>query len=667
MNIKAHLRLVVALLVFCVLVGAGWVQAQPANDNYANRQVIPGLPFADVEPAIGLATVEVTDPPIFCRRFGIDPGGNTVWYSYATGPIDQYVDFTTVNSDYDTIVAFYTGGPGAFKLVSGGCDDNGAGASRARVTGLRLRANTTYSIVVAQATPNATAATLRIFFDVAPVYHVTKTADTADGVCDADCSLREAISASNTNPGAVVVPAGTYALTRAGVEDNNVSGDLDLRAGMSIYGAGATSTVVDAGDLDRVMDIDPGNTSRVSVQLNRLTLTNGNTTGAGGGLRLLNADCFLTLEDASITNNVAGTTGGGLSLDAISLLLRLTLSGNQAGTHGGGAFFGGTETAVELRDSTVNNNVSLRASGGGGGGIFTQARLRMDQVTISGNSANSDGGGVLLTVRSVVMRNVTIADNVADADNNDASSGGGFYQASGSADIANSVIANNRALGGVPSDLNDCSRVPNALVSAYNHVRRPNNCFFEGPGDTNLDDPLLAPLASNGGPTATHAVLPGSLLIDAGNPTGCVDDNGLALVYDQRGPGSPRTIDGNGNTVAVCDKGAYEFDPAGPQPPNAPSNLTAILVRNTVATLQWNDNSNNEAAFRIERAAAMGGPWATVGTAPDNVTAFTDNTLVPLTTYYYRVFAQNAQGSSAPSNIAMIQTTPVELQSFTVE
>src|SRR6266511_211883 len=66
-------------------------------------------------------------------------------------------------------------------------------------------------------------------------FEVTKTADTNDGACDGDCSLREAISAANAAPGAdtITVPAGTYLLTllnSGGInEDLNATGDLDVR------------------------------------------------------------------------------------------------------------------------------------------------------------------------------------------------------------------------------------------------------------------------------------------------------------------------------------------------------------------------------------------------------------------------------------------------------
>ena len=76
-----------------------------------------------------------------------------------------------------------------------------------------------------------------------------------------------------------------------------------------------------------------------------------------------------------------------------------------------------------------------------------------------------------------------------------------------------------------------------------------------GPGDQINTDPLLGPLHNNGGPTVTHALLPGSRAIDAGDPSFTPPPD-----YDQRGAGFPRVVNGR------IDIGAFEVQPAGPCP-----------------------------------------------------------------------------------------------------
>jgi FtsP/CotA-like multicopper oxidase with cupredoxin domain len=86
-------------------------------------------------------------------------------------------------------------------------------------------------------------------------------------------------------------------------------------------------------------------------------------------------------------------------------------------------------------------------------------------------------------------------------------------------------------------------------------------------------------------------------------------------------------------------------------PPNAPSNLRTTFVSRFAIRLAWNDNSNNENGFIIQRAAdsAFTTELATF-TVAANVRSFTDNTVEPHTRYYYRVIAYNQAGNSTPSN-----------------
>ena len=166
--------------------------------------------------------------------------------------------------------------------------------------------------------------------------------------------------------------------------------------------------------------------------------------------------------------------------------------------------------------------------------------------TISGNSAGGSGAAGLLTGR-LILRNATITDNSAHA------GGGAFLESGGTSSVRNTIIAGNFVdLDGLGVDL------AGAFISAG------HNLIGDGTGATGFTngrsgdqvgtadspiDPLLAPLANNGGPTETHTLLAGSSAIDRG-------DNVGAPATDQRGIARPR--DGDGNGSLIVDIGAFE-------------------------------------------------------------------------------------------------------------
>jgi uncharacterized repeat protein (TIGR01451 family) len=109
--------------------------------------------------------------------------------------------------------------------------------------------------------------------------------------------------------------------------------------------------------------------------------------------------------------------------------------------------------------------------------------------------------------------------------------------------LKNTIVAHNPSGG-------NCA---GTVRSAGFNVSGDGSCGFGAAGDLPPDtDPRLGPLASNGGPTQTHALLPGSPAIDRGTNDGCP-------AKDQCGVSRPR--DGDGNGSVVCDIGAYEVEP----------------------------------------------------------------------------------------------------------
>jgi hypothetical protein len=272
------------------------------------------------------------------------------------------------------------------------------------------------------------------------------------------------------------------------------------------------------------------NAGRLNIQS---SIISGNT---GRGITNSGA---LTVENSVISNNTAVFWGGGLYDTGTTTIIRSSISGNVAGSSGGGVynFYGN----VTIENSTVSNNTATL----GGGASNSAGGLRIINSTISGNRANRAGG-------------VSNSEYCY------------FYCTPGTLTLQNSLIAGNEA-SIAPEIENAIATHPRSLqlysiVNANNFNLFGSNGnagvtgFAPGPRDivpsASLGN-ILGPLTNNGGPTQTHALIPGSPAVDAGDPAGCRNSQGAVLATDQRG--FTRHVDGNHDAVARCDIGAVEF------------------------------------------------------------------------------------------------------------
>jgi hypothetical protein len=203
-----------------------------------------------------------------------------------------------------------------------------------------------------------------------------------------------------------------------------------------------------------------------------------------------------------------------------------------------------------IRDSAIVGNTSAV-----GAGIYNSGALTLANVTLSGNATvphSISQGGALYNDGAAELSNVSIVGNSAIV------RGGGIAN-EGCVTFRNSLVPGNTAGGGQAPD---CWGV---LVSqGYNLLGDPDGCTLAGDPVGNLLglDPLLGPLADNGGPTPTRALLPGSPARDAGNPAPPGSGGTACEAADQRGV--PRPRDGDGDGSARCDIGAFEAAEAAP-------------------------------------------------------------------------------------------------------
>ncbi len=290
------------------------------------------------------------------------------------------------------------------------------------------------------------------------------------------------------------------------------------------------------------------------LTLNNVTITNNTSTnvtlGLGGGGIFVDKDSEVTINNSNISNNTTEQNGGGIFVneDSTVSIYNSTFSGNSAGYDGGGiyAVSGGgiyaVPTEVTIDNSTISNNSASR-----GGGILSRAKGGIDSPTpnvaisnstISGNTCEISGGGVHAYRVNLTLNNSTVSSNFAS----EGTGGSGIHgEGFGTLTFNNTILAN--SINGS----SDCTKNFDGLsvVSNGKNIIENNDCGIQ----TLSVDPKLGPLKNNGGPTKTHALLPGSPAIDAGDNALCAGSyiNNL----DQRNETRP--------FGKACDLGAFEY------------------------------------------------------------------------------------------------------------
>ncbi|MDQ6834023.1 MAG: hypothetical protein M3008_11545, partial [Chloroflexota bacterium] len=392
----------------------------------------------------------------------------------------------------------------------------------------------------------------------AATFAVVNTSDTGSG------SLRSAIMQANASPGSTI----SFGITGGGAQTITLMSSLPTITG-NVTVDGTTA---------------PGYTGTPLV-----TLDGGNraitafTVGAGATLNLssfiiqhmfpsgiVNAGT-LNVANATLANNVA-ISGGAINNTGTLIVTGCTFQSNDADNDGGALYTSGGATitnslfsmnlsqggdggAIAIVGSTVTvvgSTFSGNRTNGFGGAIVVRTvsgpprivgMLSLINSTVSGNSAVSLGGGVYLApYSSAILTNDTVTGNSLGS----GGIGGGIYTESGAtATLANTIVANNTTTGnGVGPDLSgQYSDGGHNLIREMDTSTGFTDVSMGGTDYTGTiaaprDPGLVAlPLANNGGPTPTEALLPTSIAINHGDNPICNNKTGPAPVggKDQRG------------------------------------------------------------------------------------------------------------------------------------
>jgi hypothetical protein len=364
---------------------------------------------------------------------------------------------------------------------------------------------------------------------------------------------------------------------------------------MFLYGGNITDSTI-SGNSAGIGGGGISSTYFLPISVTRSTISDNTTDGFGGGIE--NNGNTVTVTDSAIRDNSA-RFGGGIARwsfffpIATLTVTNSTISGNSAVRTGGGIYTGYDPTLIGSSAGTLSNGTNAGGvqpprgnlfvtgttidnnTAAFGGGIWTRdGNVNVTSSTISGNQASGAGGGLAWfpfaypgsPLTSAAIQHTTIAFNSAGA------LGGGVFIAGSQLTLDHAIVAPNAAavgpeLTGVFGSALDASfslignSRDSGLAEAPLGMPDSNGNLIGGPIN-GLIDPKLGPLADNGGPTFTHALLVGSPALDAGDPAAIPPV--FAPPFDQRGAPFARVFDGAGGGDPRIDIGAFELPPSSP-------------------------------------------------------------------------------------------------------
>jgi fibronectin-binding autotransporter adhesin len=339
-----------------------------------------------------------------------------------------------------------------------------------------------------------------------------------------------------------------------------------------------------------------------SIAISGGTVAGNSATGSGGGI-FINQGSLTIAANTDLSFNSAFSGGAIYNAAGVVTLTNVALVGDSAEDDGGAIFNANTLTATiaSLMNNTALNGGSIFNTGvativdmtisgdsasGEGGGVFNEGTLSLTNSTVAEESA-FDGGGVYNFAGTLTTVNVTIAENSVVS----GGLGGGLDVAGGTVVLYNTIVAGNTTGIGSAAPASDIVGTV-SIASVYNLIGTGGTGGLQNGVNNNIVgvNPKLGPLAANGGPTETIALLTGSPAIDHGG-------NSISAVTvptsDERGA-LRGGVAGEINAGTRVDIGAYEASSSYLVTSSVDS-LAYGTLRSAVgwANLSFNDNPLN--------------------------------------------------------------------------